>query len=289
MGEAGGGGQQPHRRTASLGGGSAREGLASGAGDVPRDAGGWAAARPGGRFQVAEAGEAEASLAGPSAAASSVRGGGGFPPPAAERRALVDRGLNPRRGEVGLAAFAFLFSELVQYSQTQVESVEAFEARLCAAGRRVGVSAAELVAHRDRGGKRETRIVGALTFVHTYMWRSLFGRAADALEKGVENDDEYLIHVNDPPLTNAYASKPKDLGSFNPAAFCAGVIQGALEATGFPCAVSAHAVQHVVPPSAVASALGYAKSEPDVRERTTFLIKFERSVIERDARIAAGR
>ena len=203
---------------------------------------------------------------------------------------MVDRALGVRPGEVSRSAFAFLFSELVQYSQSQVESVEAFEGRLAAAGRRVGLSAGELVAHRDRGGKRETRIVGALTFVHTYVWRSLFGRACDALEKGVDNDDEYLIHVNAPPLTNAYASKPKDLGSFTPAAFCAGVIQGALEAAGFPCAVSAHAVEHVVPPSAVASALGYASAEPDVRERTTFLIKFDRAVITRDARIqATGR
>ena len=57
-------------------------------------------------------------------ASSSARGG---------RRSVLDRPL-PTRGtknEVGLSAFGFLFSELIQYSQQRVDTAEELE-RKCA-------------------------------------------------------------------------------------------------------------------------------------------------------------
>ena len=46
---------------------------------------------------------------------------------------------------------------------------------------------------RERGGRREPRLLGALSFVHGAVWRALFGRAADSLEKGDGAADEYMI------------------------------------------------------------------------------------------------
>ena len=57
----------------------------------------------------------------------------------------------------------------------------------------------ELMAWRaessSKNPKREIRLVPALMSIHTHVWRAVFGRPADAIEKSVENEDEcmYLL------------------------------------------------------------------------------------------------
>lgn len=48
----------------------------------------------------------------------------------------------------------------------------------------------ELLVWRDKNSKRENRVLGVLYFIHTVVWKALFGKAADSLEKSTENDDE---------------------------------------------------------------------------------------------------
>ena len=38
--------------------------------------------------------------------------------------------------------------------------------------------------------KREIRFLPALMSIHTQVWRAVFAKAADAIEKSVENEDE---------------------------------------------------------------------------------------------------
>jgi hypothetical protein len=57
-------------------------------------------------------------------------------------------------------------------------------------GYRVGQRVLELIVWREKNSRRETRILGILQFVHTTVWKTLFGKAADALEKSREADDE---------------------------------------------------------------------------------------------------
>jgi len=57
-------------------------------------------------------------------------------------------------------------------------------------GRRVGAKLFELVVFRERNAKRETRVLGILQFIHTTIWKTLFGRPADSLEKSRDNEDE---------------------------------------------------------------------------------------------------
>lgn len=38
--------------------------------------------------------------------------------------------------------------------------------------------------------KRETRFLPALMWIHTVLWRQLFGKPADAIERSVEHADE---------------------------------------------------------------------------------------------------
>ena len=57
-------------------------------------------------------------------------------------------------------------------------------------GYRVGQRVLELIVWREKNSRRETRILGILQFIHTIVWKTLFGKPADSLEKSRENEDE---------------------------------------------------------------------------------------------------
>ncbi|CAM6123315.1 unnamed protein product [Calypogeia fissa] len=181
---------------------------------------------------------------------------------------VVDKPLGKGKTEVSLSAFSFLFSELVQYSQTRVDNITELERRLEDAGYGVGLRTLELLCHREKGNRRETRLLGILSFVHSTVWKCLFGKVADSLEKGTEHEDEYMISEKE-LLVNRFISVPKDMGAFNCGAFVAGVVKGVLDSAGFPARVSAH----------------FVAVEGQQRPRTTILIKFAEEVLQREARL----
>ncbi|XP_052481908.1 uncharacterized protein LOC105783962 isoform X2 [Gossypium raimondii] len=161
---------------------------------------------------------------------------------------VLDKPLGKGKQEVSLSAFAFLFSELVQYNQTQVDNISELETRLEDAGYAVGARVLELLCQRDKGNRRETRLLGILSFVHSTVWKVLFGKVADSLEKGTEHEDEYMISEKE-LLVNRFISIPKDMGTFHCGAFVAGIVKG------------------------------------QQRPRTTILIKFAEEVLRREARL----
>ncbi|KAI0507438.1 hypothetical protein M5K25_012413 [Dendrobium thyrsiflorum] len=181
---------------------------------------------------------------------------------------VLDKPLSKGRQEVSLSAFAFLFSELVQYNQTQVDNIAELERRLEDAGYAVGARVLELFCHREKGNRRETRLLGILSFVHTTVWKVLFGKVADSLEKGTEHEDEYMISEKE-LLVNRFISIPKDMGTFNCGAFVAGIVRGVLDNAGFPAVVTAH----------------FVPMEGQQRPRTTILIKFADEVLRREAKL----
>lgn len=125
---------------------------------------------------------------------------------------IYERNLNKTRtAEVSASAFAFLFSEVVQYTQKRVSGIADLErryvrsclvsavdpdraCRLNTLGYRVGVRVLELMIWRNESSsktpKREIRFLPALMSIHTHVWRAVFGKPADAIEKSVENPDE---------------------------------------------------------------------------------------------------
>ncbi|KVH99665.1 NO signaling/Golgi transport ligand-binding domain-containing protein [Cynara cardunculus var. scolymus] len=129
---------------------------------------------------------------------------------------VLDKPLSKGRQEVSLSAFAYLFSELVQYNQTQVDNIGDLERRLEDAGYAVGARVLELLCHREKGNRRETRLLGILSFIHSTVWKVLFGKVADSLEKGTEHEDEYMISEKE--------------------------LLGVLDNAGFPAVVTAHFV-----------------------------------------------
>lgn len=71
--------------------------------------------------------------------------------------------------------------------------------RLNTLGYRIGTRVFELMAWRmesvSKAPKREIRFLPGLMLIHTHIWKSVFGRTADAIEKSVENADECMPSV----------------------------------------------------------------------------------------------
>ena len=126
--------------------------------------------------------------------------------------------------------------------------------------------------------KRETRLMNMLQFVSTQVWRALFGKPADSLERSVENADEFMI-VDNEPLTSTFCSVPADFGQLSVDAYMSGIVAGVLTGAGFSARVTAHSV---------ALEEGERTSNPNSslpprKEKAVFLVKFDKDVLERDA------
>lgn len=48
----------------------------------------------------------------------------------------------------------------------------------------------ELLSHREKNDKKETRLIALLQFVHSTVWRALFGKPGDGLERSKQSADE---------------------------------------------------------------------------------------------------
>jgi hypothetical protein len=217
-------------------------------------------------------------------------------------------------GTVSISTFAYLFSELIQYSQSQVDNTGDLERRLEEVGRVLGGSLLELLHARSnipasalpsaatpvgRGSNaysrgspllykstpgiayapnvvtRYTRLLDILRFLYTTVWKYLFGKQATDLQQSNDNSDEYMISDDEAHLwMGRFVSVPKDMGSLNVYAFLAGVVQGVLEGAGF---ATTRVTAHFVPMKGAGGRGGREEN------RVTLLIKFDPSVMEREA------
>ncbi|QPG76440.1 hypothetical protein FOA43_003829 [Brettanomyces nanus] len=116
--------------------------------------------------------------------------------------------------------------------------------------------------------KREIRILDMLQFIGSSIWKTLFDKPSDNLEKSSENENQYMIIDNNPVLSR-FISVPKEYENLNCEAFVAGIIEGILDISYFRCEVSAHSVP--------------AEGFPN---RTVYLINFDESVIKRESRLS---
>jgi hypothetical protein len=87
--------------------------------------------------------------------------------------------------------------------------------------------------YREKSNKREIKLLGILTFISYTVWKSLFGKQADSLEKSTEQEDEYMISENAPMIVTKYISTPKDYAGLNCASLVAGIVEGILDAAEF--------------------------------------------------------
>jgi len=177
------------------------------------------------------------------------------------KTSILDKSLSRGKQEVSLSAFALLFSETVQYCQARSDTVPELQGKLHDLGFQVGARILDLVFVRDRAARRELKLLNVLLMVKSTLWKTLFGKEADKLEHANDDERTYYIIENE-PLVNKFISVPKDKGSLNCAAFVAGVVEAVLDGCNFPAKVSAH-----------------------WHKGTTFMVKFEESVIARDKAI----
>ncbi|KNC47775.1 uncharacterized protein AMSG_04002 [Thecamonas trahens ATCC 50062] len=141
---------------------------------------------------------------------------------------------------VGLSSFSYLFSELIRHSQSRVTAIGPLEAKLDAAGFQVGARMVDLISLREKSGKREVKLKNVLVLIQTSVFRTLFGKSADALAQYSSDDAEEYHIVDNEPLVNRYISVPRDMSDLNCGAFVAGIVKGVLAGAGFPAEVVAH-------------------------------------------------
>jgi len=188
------------------------------------------------------------------------------------------RGARAQDGTVSQSAFAYLYSELVQYHQSRVSSISELERRLESSGYGVGLKVLELLAFRSKESKRETRLMNVLQFVSSQVWKCLFGKPADSLERSIDHADEFMILDYD-CITSTYVSVPADLGQLSIDAYISGIIAGVLDGAGFTARVTAHSV------TLEAEEVNHNRETflPPRKDKAVFLVKFAPEVLARDA------
>ncbi|KAJ2845167.1 protein particle complex subunit [Coemansia brasiliensis] len=179
--------------------------------------------------------------------------------------------LRPRHDKVSLGAFALLFGEIIRYSQNRVLGIQDLEGKLNEIGKRVGLRVFELLMLREKNVHRETRVLPTLMFINTVVWKALFDKQADSLGRSTENEDEYMITDNEPSIIK-YISVPKEMASFSPGAFLAGIVEAIAES----CQCPARVTSHLVPADGLPL-------------KTVILLKFSQQVMEREKRLDAGK
>ncbi|KAL3423382.1 trafficking protein particle complex subunit 5 [Phlyctema vagabunda] len=192
-------------------------------------------------------------------------------------KTIYHRPLNRSKAqELSQASFAYLFGEMVSYAQKRVTGIQDLEKRLNVQGHPIGLKLLDLLLYREppRTQTRPLNIIALLQFITTVLWRHLFSRPADALEKSSnpETPDEYMISDNE-PLVNQYISVPKEMNQLNCAAYVAGIVEGVCDGAGFPAKVTAHSV-------------GKGEEGELWPGKTVFLVKFQPEVVEREAYLA---
>lgn len=179
------------------------------------------------------------------------------------KKSIVDQPITKSQNIIDLSAFSLLFCELVEYSQGKSSTIQELQNRLSDAGKHIGYRVIDLIVNRDKNYRRENRVINMLMFIRTVFWRTLFNKDADKLEQANDDNSIYYI-IESEPITNKFISMPKDKGNFNCASFIAGIIEAALEQCCFPSKVTVH-----------------------WHQGTTFMIKFDESVMKREKRLTA--
>lgn len=172
---------------------------------------------------------------------------------------IYDRNLNKKTPEISVSSLSFLFCEIVNWSHKNSKGIQDLEQRLNGLGYQIGQRFLELVKFQEgiKYSKREIKIIEILQFIHGTLWKSVFGKTANELEKSQDVNNEYMITDN-LPLMSKFISIPKDYSNLNCSAFTAGIIEGSLDSAFFNATVTAHSVP-----------------KDGLPLRTVFLIKFD--------------
>lgn len=129
-----------------------------------------------------------------------------------------------------------------------------------------------------------------LQFVSTHVWKALFSKPADSLERSIDHADEFMI-VDYEPMTSTFCSVPADFGQLSVDAYMSGIICGVLAGAGFSARVTAHSVRMEEgenPNASMSMTTGTSQHNqtsmlPPRKDKAVFLVKFSPEVLARDA------
>lgn len=178
----------------------------------------------------------------------------------APNHSIYERSTQTKKAsEMSLSALAFLFCEIVNWAHSNSKGIQDLEGRLNGLGYQVGQRYLELIKLREgiKYGRRETKIIEILQFIHGPFWKAVFGKTANELEKSQDVNDEYMV-IDNVPIVAKFISIPREYGNLNCSAFVAGIVEGALDSAGFNATVTAHSAP-----------------EGECTTRTVFLVKFD--------------
>ncbi|CDK24966.1 unnamed protein product [Kuraishia capsulata CBS 1993] len=191
---------------------------------------------------------------------------------------IFDKNLHRAKHDISLSSLCYLFGEIVSWCDSKSRGVQQLESRLNNLGYSIGIKYLELTSLRENfasgnisssskshATKREVRILEILQFINSSVWKGLFGKMADKLEKSQDLANQYMITDN-LPLISKYISVPKEFQHLNCAAFVAGIVEGILDSAYFQANVSAHSFP-----------------EPGLPLKTVFVINFDDKVIKRES------
>lgn len=130
-------------------------------------------------------------------AGSSTSGGSG------NTQDVLDRPRDKTKNAlVSVSALAFLYAEILSYTQSRVSGIGELERRLSLMGYHHGQRLLPLLHSRlespsgggssssSKNPKREIRLLPMLLWIHGNAWKALFGKVADSLERSTERSDE---------------------------------------------------------------------------------------------------
>jgi hypothetical protein len=95
----------------------------------------------------------------------------------------LDQPLSTSPGSLPLSTYSFLLSEITHYFLQKRDSTGSLDADLEQLGQQIGVRLYEVICLREKRNKREINQVELLKFIHSVVWKSLFGKQVDYLEK----------------------------------------------------------------------------------------------------------
>uniref|UniRef100_A0A1I8AVW1 Trafficking protein particle complex subunit 5 n=1 Tax=Steinernema glaseri TaxID=37863 RepID=A0A1I8AVW1_9BILA len=170
---------------------------------------------------------------------------------------ILDKSLSRGKSEINLSTFALLFAEMIKYAQSRVDTSAKLQDKLADYGKFVGVRLLDVIVLREKGYKRDTKLLNMLMFVKGTMWKNLFNKEADKLERSNDDECKYFL-IEKEPVVNTFISRDKS-SHLNCAAFVAGIVEAFLTQSNFPCQVTAH-----------------------WHNGTAYMIQFEQQVIDRE-------
>ncbi len=171
---------------------------------------------------------------------------------------LMSHSISDKPKMVSLSVFALLYAEIIRYHQDRVKGIQDLESKLHDIGYQIGQRIYEVLSYVTKF-KRDNNVLTLLTFLNGTLWKYLFQKNADALEKSTEHSDEYMISDNNLQLSK-FISPQKEMSNFSSGAIIAGIVESCCDQAKFPARVTSHNVP--------------IEGFP---QRTTILIKFLKS------------